>query len=77
MRATGLMIWLMVREDSSKLEEMFMRENGSTTKLKEKESTFIKMAPRTLDSGTTTSNTAMAMRNGQMERSTRETMQRE
>ena len=77
MKVTGPMIWLMVRGDSSKLEETFTKESGLTIKLKEKEFTFIRMEPHTQDSGTTTSNTGMAMKNGLMGLNMRVTMLRE
>ena len=72
-KATGPRTWPTDRAASSRQEGMSTRESGSTTKLREGESTSTKTAPHTQASGTTTSSTGMATRNGEMERSTKET----
>ena len=67
MRVIGLMIWLMDKGDSSKLEETSIRENGLMIKPKEKEFTSIRMVLHTLENGIMINNMAMDMKNGLME----------
>lgn len=73
-KGIGKMIWLMEEVDLSKPVEMSMKESGSMTKQKEKESTSTKMALPTQVNGSTTSSMAMAIRNGLTEHSMRATM---
>ena len=76
-KATGLMIWLVDKVDSFKLEEMSTKVNGLMIKPKVKGYTSIKMALHIQDSGIMTSSMGMGMRNGRMELNTRETMLKE
>jgi hypothetical protein len=73
MRAIGKMIWLTVKEDSSTLTVMFMKESGLTTKLMVEEHTFIWTELSTLETGERTSNMALELRHGLMEQGMKET----